>query len=225
MYTDAKLFLLSLSLLCALAHGTAAHARAQRAKYAPTAKADANVATPPASLPARPVADKLAPAGWMRYEIGDPARISLLLPGEPVARVDRVSVVPGTSALSRSYMSVTGSGVYGLSYVDALPAVLRQEARKREFFAGFTKEFAEMIRTAMEARGTDVSLTMSEPRAATNGGVAGYEQDFSNGTLMGRVKLVFDGANAYAVMAVWNGLSSSSERSAFFDSLQVNAKR
>jgi hypothetical protein len=224
MNTDAKLFLLSLSLLCALAHGTATPARAQRAKDAPAANA-ATPPAPPAPLPARPVADKLAPAGWMRYEIEDPARISLLLPGEPVARVDRVSVVPGTSSLSRSYMSVADSGVYGLSYVDALPAVLRQEGRKREFFAGFAKEFAETIQASIKARGTDVSLTMSEPRAASIGGLAGYEQDFSYGTLMGRVKLVFDGANAYAVVAVWNGLSSNSERSAFFDSLQIDAKR
>jgi hypothetical protein len=215
-------FSLPLLLLCALTFG-ASHARAQRtARTTPTPPV---VVAQPAPLPARPVADKLAPAGWTRYEIGDPARISLLLPGEPVARVDRVSVIPGTSSLSRSYMSVTDSGVYGLSYVDALPAVLQQEANRPEFFAGFAKEFAETIQTSIKARGTEVSLTMSEPRTTTIGGLAGHEQEFSYGTLMGRIRMVFDGATAYAVVAVWNGLSSSSERSAFFDSLQVNAKR
>ncbi|HZH29619.1 MAG TPA: hypothetical protein VEY11_02415 [Pyrinomonadaceae bacterium] len=222
MNTGAKLFLLWLSLLCALAYGTATSALAQRtARKTPRPP----VVAQPAPLAARPVADKLAPAGWMRYEIGDPVRLSLLLPGEPVATADRVSLMPGTSGLQRSYMSVRDSGVYGLTYLEGLPAALLQETWKREFFAGFAKEFAGTIQTSLKARGTDVRLTMSEPRAATAGGLIGYEQDFSYGTLMGRVKMVFDGANAYAVVAVWNGLSSSSERSAFFDSLQVNATR
>lgn len=224
MKTDAKFPLLSLALLCALAHGTAAPARAQRATGTPGAPT-ADAGRLPAPIPARPVADKLAPAGWLRYEIGEPARLSLILPVAPVAQVDRVSVLPGTAGFSRSYMSVVDSGVYGLSYLEGLPAALLEERWKREFFEGFVKEFTEKIQTMMKARGMDVSLTTSERRAASVGGLAGYEQDFSYGMVKGRVRLVFDGGTAYAVVAVWNGLSSNSERNAFFDSLKVSAKR
>jgi hypothetical protein len=66
---------------------------------------------------------------------------------------------------------------------------------------------------------------MLEQRTATVSGLAGYEQDFSYDKVMGRVRLVFDPASAYAVVAVWPGSSSNSEVSAFFESLKVNPKR
>jgi hypothetical protein len=66
---------------------------------------------------------------------------------------------------------------------------------------------------------------MLEQRAATVGGLAGYEQDFSYGNVRGQMRLVFDAGSAYAVVAVRKGLSSRSEISAFFESLKVNAKR
>ena len=77
----------------------------------------------------------------------------------------------------------------------------------------------------MKARGLGVTLTMSELRAAAVGGLAGYEQDFSYGEAVGRVRLVFDARSAYAVVAVSHRLSSNSERKAFFESLKVNTKR
>ena len=77
----------------------------------------------------------------------------------------------------------------------------------------------------MKADKQEGQLTILEQRTATAGGLAGYEQDFSYGRATGRVRLVFDAGSAYAVAAVWNGLSSNSERQAFFESLQVKAKR
>lgn len=221
MKTVPKFSLLSLALICALTIG-ASPARAQSAKG--KAAADTDTAKP-ASLPAKPVADKLAPAGWTRYEIGEPARFSLLLPAEPVATTERATIMPGAQATTRNYLSVAESGVYGVSYLDALPPALQDETRKREFFERFVKGFAGGFELRMKSRGMDVTLKILERRAATVGGLAGYEQDFSYGMVMGRVRLVFDTGNAYAVAAVWNGLSSNSERNAFFESLKVNAKR
>jgi hypothetical protein len=213
---------LLLLLLCALTFG-ASHARAQRtARTTPTPPV---VVAQPAPLPARPIIDKLAPAGWTRYEIGDPARFSLILPGEPLATAAQVTVIPGEVATARNYLSVTASGLYGVSYLDKLPAALRDDTRKRTFFAGYAKEFAEGFQAGMKNRGLTVSLTMLEQRAATVGGLAGYEQDFSYGDVMGRMRLVFDAGSAYAVVAVWKGLSSHSEISAFFESLNVSTKR
>jgi hypothetical protein len=126
---------------------------------------------------------------------------------------------------TRYEMSVAESGVYGVSYIDSLPAALMNEERKRMVFERFVQEFAEGFQARMKERGTPVTLTMSERRTATLGGVAGYEQDFSYGQVMGRVRLVFDAGSAYAVLAIWNGLSPNSERNAFFESLKVNAKR
>jgi|GEM_PF-2351114 len=214
--------LLSLALICALTAGVSP-VRAQGAKGNAAAR-DADAATSE-SLPARPVADKLAPAGWKRYEFGEPARFSLILPGEPATKVDRPDIIPGVMATVRNFMSVTDSGVYGVSYLDTLPPALLDETGKREFSERFVKGLAAGFQSGMKARGMDVSLTMSEQRRAAVGGLAGYEQDFSYGEAKGRVRLVFDARSAYAVVAVWNPLSSNRERKAFFESLKVNTKR
>lgn len=214
--------LLSLALICTLTAG-ASSVRAQDAK-GNTAAPDADAAKPE-SLPARSVEDKLAPAGWTRYEIGQPARFSLILPAEPVATTDRPEIVSGVTATMRNFMTVTDTGGYGVSYLDTLPPALLNETGKRAFFERFVKGFTAGFQLQMKARGMDVALTMLEQRRAGVGGVMGYEQDFSFGMATGRVRLVFDARSAYAVVAVWNALSSNSERKAFFESLKVDTKR
>ncbi|HEY9403093.1 MAG TPA: hypothetical protein VIQ24_10395 [Pyrinomonadaceae bacterium] len=218
----AKFSLLSLSLVCALSAG-ASPVRAQGAK-GNAAALDANNAKPE-SLPFRPVADKLAPTGWTRYKIGEPARFSLIFPAEPVTNMERSEIIPGVMATVRNFMGVTDSGVYGVSYLDTMPPALLDEKRKREFSERFVKGLAEGFQVGVKARGMDATLTMSEQRTAAIGGLAGYQQDFSYGEATGRVRLVFDARSAYAVVAIWNALSSNSERKAFFESLKVNTKR
>jgi hypothetical protein len=219
MKTISTFSLLSLALLCALT-ACAAPARAQHDK-----SSAADTAEQPAPLPVRRVADKLARAGWRRYEIGDPARFSLILPIAPITKAERSKIIPGVWGTTHSYLSVNASGVYAVSYLGALPAALQNEARKRTFSEGFVKDFAEGFQAKMKDREIDVAFTVSEQRTAAVGGLAGYEQDFSDGEITGRVRLVFDAGSAYAVMAVWNDLSSNSEISAFFESLKVNTKR
>lgn len=211
-----------LALVCALTAGVSP-VRAQGAKGNAAAPGANNAK--PESLPARPVADKLAPAGWTRYEIGEPPRFSLILPGEPTATVNRVTVIPGVAATTHNYLSITDSRVYGVSYLAKLPAALQDDARKRTFFEGYVQEFARGFQAGMKTRGMTVSLTMLELRTAAVDGLAGYEQDFSYGEATGRVRLVFDPGSAYAVVAIRKGLSSNTESDAFFASLKVNTKR
>ena len=116
MKAIAKFSLRSLAFLCVLMTADISPARAQQAKSSTAAPAAADAATQTdAPLAARPVADKLARAGWTRYEFGDPARFSLILPAEPMVKVGRVTIIPGVAATTRDYLSVTESGVYGVS--------------------------------------------------------------------------------------------------------------
>lgn len=185
------------------------------------------LAQPPLlTLPAKPVADKLAPPGWTRYEIGEPAEFSLILPAEPDASVERMNIIPGAAMSVRVYLSSADSGVYGATFVEGLPAAAMNEDWKRTFFESFMTSFVDGFQETVKNRGVITSLRRLEQRAATAaGGLTGYEQDFSYDKLMGRVRLVFDGGRAYAVMAVWNGFSTNNERSTFFESLTVNTKR
>ncbi|HEV7903828.1 MAG TPA: hypothetical protein VGO96_08310 [Pyrinomonadaceae bacterium] len=228
MKLTRKFYQPALALLFVVAFGTVS-AQAQKG-------ADEKVVLPPSPspplaqapllpLPVKPVADTLAPAGWTRYEVGEPALFSLLLPAEPGASAERVDVMHGVLLAVRTYMSPTDSGVYGATYVDDLPAATMNEMSKRTFFEGFVKGFAEGFEREMKTHGATGTLQMSEQRTATMSGLAGYEQDFSFDKLQGRVRLVFDGGRAYAVLAFWNALSSNSERNTFFESLKVNRKR
>jgi hypothetical protein len=136
-------------------------------------------ASPPQTLPAKPVADKLAPAGWTRYEVGEPARFSLILPAVPGASAERMELMPGVAVTVRTYLSSTDSGIYGATYVDDLPAAMMNETAKRTFFEGFVKGFAEGFQKGMDANGAGGQLKWLEQRTATASGLPGYEQDLS----------------------------------------------
>lgn len=218
MKTISKFSPLSLALLCALTFGTPAVASAQRA----TGRTPA--AQPP-PLVARPVADKLAPAGWTRYEIGQPTRFSLILPAAPSVNAERMTLTPKITVTVRNYMSLGESGLYGATYIDDLPAELMNAAMKRTFFESFVEGFAKGFQTQMSKSGAVGQLKMLEQRAATAAGLAGYEQDFSFETMTGRVRLVYDGARAYAVLSFWSDPATSGDRAAFFDSLRVGRAR
>ncbi|HZG53028.1 MAG TPA: hypothetical protein VEZ40_12910 [Pyrinomonadaceae bacterium] len=218
-----KFSLLSLALFCVLTLGVASvSAQPARGKAAPAAPA--TPALPPA-IPARPVADKLAPAGWTRYEIGRPTRFSLILPGAPSGSAERMILTPKITLTVRHYMSLGESGLYGATYIDDLPAGIMNAAMKRAFFEEFVKGFAEGFQTQMSKAGTTGQVNMLEQRAATAAGLAGYEQDFAFDQMTGRVRLVYDGARAYAVLSFWSDPATDGDRIAFFDSLRVNRGR
>jgi hypothetical protein len=222
MKTIPKFPLLSLALLCAVAFGASpAAAQPARRKTPPAPIATAE----PVPIPARPVADKLAPAGWTRYEIGSPMRFSLLLPAEPSGSQERMILTPKITVVIRNYMSLGASGLYGATYIDDLPAEVMNEAMKRTFFESFVKGFAEGFQEQMSKAGQTEQVTMLEQRAATAAGLAGYEQDFAFDRMTGRVRLVYDGAQAYAVLSFWSDPATDADRIAFFNSLRVNRRR
>lgn len=222
MKTITKFSLLSLALLCALAFGHAT-VLAQRARAKTPPSPVATVETVP--LAARPVADKLAPAGWTRYEIGQPMRFSLILPAAPSGSQERMTLTPNLTVTVRNYMSLGESGLYGATYIDDLPAEVMNAAMKRTFFEYFVKGFAEGFQTEMNKNGAPGQVNMLAQRAATAGGLSGYEQDFTFEKMTGRVRLVYDGSRAYAVLSFWSDPATEADRTAFFDSLRVNRGR
>ncbi len=220
MKTIANFPRFPLALFCVLTLGTVAASAQGARRKTPAPPADAAV-TQPAPLAARPVADKLAPAGWTRYEIGSPTRFSLLLPGAPSGSQERMNLTPKLTVTVRNYMSLGASGLYGATYIDDLPAELMNAAMKRTFFESFVKGFAEGFQTTMNNRGATEQVMMLEQRPATAGGLSGYEQDFTYDKMTGRVRLVYDGARAYAVLSFWSDPATADDRAAFFNSFRV----
>jgi len=181
---------------------------------------------PPPPLPIKPVADTLAPAGWARYGIGEPERFSLILPAPPEVSSERITLAPGVVMAVRYYMTSGAAGVYGATYIEDLPAAGDMtETQRRAFFDGFVKGFVDGFQEGMQKQGSTEQLKMLEQRSATASGLAGYEQDVSFALYTGRLRLVFDGRRAYALIALWTADASESERKAFYESLRVNTKR
>ena len=222
MKTTTKFSLLSLSLVCALT-ACAPHARAQGAKG--NAAAPAANSAKPESLPARPVADKLAPAGWTRYEIGRPMQFSLILPGEPLVSTERMVFSPTLTVTVSNYISLGESGLYGAIHMSDLPVELMNEAFKRTYFESFIKGFARGFEAGMSRGDSTAQMQLLELRAATAAGLAGYEQDLAFDKMKGRVRLVYDGARAYAVLSFWSDPAMDADRAAFFKSLRVGRRR
>jgi hypothetical protein len=192
----------------------------------PQGKPVSPTAAQPSPLAVKAVADKLAPAGWMRYEIGAPSRFSLILPATPTEIMNQVDSIPGAPLTVRNYMVGTETGVYGATYIVGFSnAANWTEANKKTFFEGFARGFVKGFQEGMSKQGATGELKVIAQRTATASGIAGHEQDFAFGAILGRVRMVFAGQSAYAIAAFWNAQSSESERKAFFESLQVNTKR
>lgn len=227
MKTMRKFPQLFVALLCGLmfASATASAQRVRRTTPPTPAPSPSNAATQPSPLAARPVVDKSAPAGWTRYEVGNPVRFSLLLPAEPSESHERMTLNPTLTVTVRNYMSLGGSGLYGATYIDDLPAKIMNATMKRMFFESFVKGFAEGFQTTMNSRGATEQVTMLEQRTATAAGLAGYEQDFAYDKMTGRVRLVYDGSRAYAVLSFWSDPATDGDRIMFFDSLRINRRR
>jgi len=223
MNTIPKFPRLFLALLCVLTLGVSpAAAQRPRRKTPPAVPVGT---AQPAALAARSVVDKFAPAGWTRYEIGTPMRFSLILPGKPSESTERMQLTPGIAATVRNYMSLGASGLYGATYIDGLPAGVMNEELKRTFFESFVKGFAEEFQSQMSKTGTSAEVTMLEQRVASAADLAGYEQDFEFDRMTGRIRLVYHGSRAYAVMSLWSETMDDRERTTFFNSLRVNRKR
>ncbi|HLL71637.1 MAG TPA: hypothetical protein VK363_09410 [Pyrinomonadaceae bacterium] len=226
MNTTSNLRKLALAFLFAATVGVSSSPRAQTApKSKPAPTVVGSVVQPP--LAVKPVADKLAPAGWTRYEIGEPSRFSLILPAAPTEAMNKLDVSAGVNLTVRNYMVGTETGVYGATYIVGFPAAANNwtEANKRTFFEGFAKGFVKGFQDGMSKQGATEELKVVAQRTATASGLAGHEQDFAFGAILGRVRMVFAGQSAYALAAFWNEQTSESDRKAFFDSLRVNNTR
>lgn len=226
MNATSNLRKLALALLFATVLGASSSLHAQRAQGKPAAPVAAPAAPPQQPLAVKAVEDKLAPAGWVRYEIGQPSRFSLILPAAPQESMNQLDMTPGVTLTVRNYMVGSETGVYGATYIVGFSASNSwTDANKKTFFEGFAKGFVRGFQEGMSKQGVTDELKVLAQRTATASGFAGHEQDFAFGAILGRVRMVFAGQSAYAVAAFWNERASESDRKAFFESLRVNTKR
>lgn len=169
---------------------------------------------------ARGEKDSSAPAGWKRYDFDKPLTFSLILPNEPERQV---STVPDGAETAHVYISKSDSGVYGVTYIDNLPAVASRsvESGNEFFFKMFVKNFAMKLQSAGQQKGDNLQFKVITDQRITVNGLDGLERNFSIGLIQGRARLVRVGQAGFCVVAVWKQTAPSAERDAFFNSVKI----
>jgi hypothetical protein len=170
--------------------------------------------------------DSSAPLGWKRYEFDKPLAFSLILPDEPEKRVSTLYGGPETSHV---YISMSRSGVYGLTYIDDLPAVAKRypESGHEFFFESFVKDFALRLQNSGQEKGSDLGFkqfkVIKETQVAVSG-IEGLEWSFLVGPFQGRMQMGRVGQAAFCLVAIWKQAASLSEQDAFFNSAKITGE-
>ncbi len=168
--------------------------------------------------------DKAAPSGWKRYQFGDPILFSAILPNPPQTLSNKFESKTEAPLIARLYIAPSITGVYGVSYMEDLGAEgkPKSEESRQKFIHDFIKGFANGFIKGLEARGVTAELKEIAQRKVRIGGIDRYEHDLNIGAFTGRAQVVFVGSKIYAAFALWKPESSTSERTAFFNSLKIS---
>jgi hypothetical protein len=172
------------------------------------------------------VEDTTAPAGWKRYQFGDPISFSAILPGAPEYHSSRLAPDKG-SLIARYYLNSNATGVYVLNYIESSQTnpFNTSETETTITFNKYMTGLIKGFKAALQANGlTDLETTMGDQRRIKISGFVGYEQDLTIGPLQGRAQVLFLGKYAYVAMAFWGEQDPLSERTAFFNSFQIHSR-
>jgi hypothetical protein len=170
--------------------------------------------------------DSSAPSEWKRYEFDKPLAFSLILPNEPE---QRVSTLSGGPERSHVYISMSRSGVYGLTYIDDLPAVAKRYPKSgyEFFFETFVKDFALRLQNSGQEKSSDLGFkqfkVIKETQVAVSG-IEGLEWNFLVGLFQGRMQMVRVGQAAFCLVAIWKQTASLTEQDAFFNSAKITGE-
>lgn len=167
--------------------------------------------------------DSSLPAGWKRYNFDKPLAFSIILPKEPE---QQVSTFSGGTETSHVYISTNGSGAYGLTYINNLPAVANRstESGHEFFFNTFIKEFIQKLQNNEQEKSVDLQFEefkITTDKPVVINGVEGLEWNFSGGPFQGRAQLARAGQAGFCLIAVWKQTTSLAEQDAFFKSFKV----
>lgn len=186
------------------------------------------VAKPAVKMPpVKALADSSAPGGWKKFQFGEPALFSVILPEKHDAAGELLPL-PGIDkpATTYVYTGQTEAGVFMAMYVENLPFVGGQlpENIKESFYDGMWRGMLQGMKAELERSGLLFEITSGEKKTIMLSGLQGRSQDFTFGPLNGHVRMTIAGQRAYmAVIMIPPG--GGSEREAFFNSFVIHAKR
>jgi hypothetical protein len=171
------------------------------------------------------VDDKLAPAGWARYQVDDPAIFSAIFPRQPEAKSTIASGSDGGS-LVRSYIASSDTAGYGIIYMTDQEGTVevKTDEQKKTSFNNFIHGFANgFLGIERGKENTKFRITTEQQVRISN--LDGYEKEFILGDFQGRAQMVFTGRKKFAVIAFWTEKNPVKEHDTFFSSFILNPQR
>ncbi len=179
-----------------------------------------DVSGTPASNQVRAIDESSASTEWKRYYLIDTPSLSLILPSEP----EQTTHDSGAPEMTRIHVSNNKSGVYGVAYLNDLPAAARlsTESGNEFLFNMFIKPIAVSFQRIAQTNNGSLKPRMLEQRKAIVSGIEGLDQDFSLGAFTERARMLRGGQTGICVVAIWKqDTSSIDQTAAFFDSVKV----
>jgi hypothetical protein len=171
------------------------------------------------------VDDKLAPAGWTRYQIDDPAIFSAIFPRQPEAKSAHTSGSDGGS-LVRSYIASSDTAGYGIVYLTDQEGTVevKTDEQKKTSFNNFIHGFANGF-LGIEQGKENPKFRITTERQVRISNLDGYEKEFILGDFQGRAQMLFMGRKKFVVVAFWNEKNPVNERDTFFSAFILNPQR
>lgn len=179
---------------------------------------------PPPPPPSKVVQGATVPAGWQKYEFGEPRLFSVALPAKHEVETEVVKLGPKLFAPGYTYSGETDDGTYIAYYMEKLPidAARMPEKYKNDFYEGVWKGLVDGIRQEMEKNGILLQLESGESRPAKVSGLDARDQDFTLGPVGGRVRMVLSGSRIFLALLMEDSEKPVSAAGlAFLNSLEV----
>lgn len=125
--------------------------------------------------------DKSAPAGWRRYSFGSGPGLSIDLPGQP--KQQKMGGAPGVKSIN-VYLA-TGNQVVGLVESFEFSTSAESKGFRENFFPAAFSSFKSNFESS-----SHLKLQVLGRKAAQIGKLTGFEENYSNPKMLGRVRLV-----------------------------------
>lgn len=217
---------LSIALCAAALCAAPPHASAQTRPGTSAPPADGPPAPSPTPKP-KAIPRKVvpgAPAGWERYEFGEPRLFAIALPSKHEAETEFVALGGAQPSSAHTYSGETDDGNYIALVMENLPfdAARMPEKLKQDFYDGVWAGMVAGIKKDMEQNGVLLTLDPGTSKSAKVSGIDGREQEFKLGLLQGRARMVLSGSRIFLVLLMEDadaGLSPAGL--AFLNSLEV----
>jgi len=178
----------------------------------------------PSALPIKSLGKlKSGPAGWERFQIGEPPLFTIAFPQAPqgLSRITSRKDAPEQTV----FVAANQTTVFtvSLSVTDSEPA--KSEHQKWKDFNNSAAGFVDGLKKNQLVDAGETPTLARDKRIRLNSGIEGFQREVSYRQRSCRVQVFSIGPHLLMVSTIWNTPSPERERELFFNSLTLEMAR